>query len=137
MNVYIAGPFFNDAQIERVVNIEELLVSMGIEFFSPMRHGVLNVETQDKAQSIFDGNVSAMDKASTIIAIIDDRDTGTIWEMGYAYATEKDIITYTTQEHGLNIMLAKSVRAHCETILKLSFALNDPNYNRIYTKGLF
>ena len=39
-HVYLAGPFFNDNEIANIEYAEKILTSRGIEFFSPMRHGV-------------------------------------------------------------------------------------------------
>lgn len=50
-----------------------------------------------------------------MLACIDDFDAGTMWEMGYFYMLaqasgppKNRILAFSTQQHGLNIMLAQS-----------------------------
>lgn len=61
--------------------------------------------------------VAGVDDADVVVAIIDgdEVDSGTAWEMGYAYARGKPIIGVRTDyrpgaEHGVNIMLSRSCR---------------------------
>lgn len=127
MKVYIAGPFFNEQQLETVQKIEHILLRADIEFFSPRREGILLHMDKADAESMYDHifrkNVEQLHECDTIVAIIDDRDIGTIWEIGYAAALGKDIITYTAKEYGLNIMLAKCVRFHSKSFIQLESAL--------------
>ncbi len=59
--------------------------------------------------------VNGIDRADAVVAVVDgaEVDSGTAWEMGYAYAKKKPIIGLRTDfrpgaEHGLNIMLSRS-----------------------------
>lgn len=70
----------------------------------------------DKAYGIlFRQCVAGVDAADVVVAIIDgaEVDSGTAWEMGYAYARGKPVIGVRTDfrpgaEHGVNIMLSRS-----------------------------
>ena len=134
MHVYIAGPFFNPEQCSSISKIENLLSFLDISFFSPRSAGVLlDMNQEDKRKNydrIYQLNVDNIKKADTIVAVIDDRDIGTIWEIGYAAALGKDIITYTAYDYGLNIMLAKCVRYHAKDINQIKLALLNKRLKR-------
>ena len=131
--IYLAGPFFNDQQIETIELIENEFDKYGFDYFSPRKSsgGVishLSLEDRTKAsKKIYDKNVEEMMNANILFAIIDGRDTGTVYEMGYfkaltdhfKYKTKEasvDLqrysITFTNENFGLNIMLKESVDAH-------------------------
>mgnify|MGYP003114569066 FL=1 len=140
LRIYLAGPFFNDKQIATIEAIENEFDKYGFDYFSPRKSGGvishLSLEDRTKeSKKIYDSNVSEMIKANVIFAIVDGRDAGTVYEMGYfraltdhfKYKTEqgaKDLkrysVTYTNENFGLNIMLKESVDAHvvCEPDLR-------------------
>ena len=132
LKIYLAGPFFNDKQIATIEAIENEFDKYGFDYFSPRKSGgvISHLSPEDRtkeSKKIYDSNVSEMINANVIFAIVDGRDTGTVYEMGYfraltdhfKYKTEqssKDLkrysITYTNENFGLNIMLKESVDAH-------------------------
>ena len=69
-------------------------------------------------------NIDMVAQCDTMIAIIDDRDTGTVFEIGYASAMSKNIITYSSQGYGVNVMLAHAVFTHTQNLEELQQALN-------------
>jgi nucleoside 2-deoxyribosyltransferase len=129
---YIAGPLFNKEQTKVIKSIEELLDSREEEYFSPREYGVIADEpmTSERMKRIFDMNILMLDQAEALIAILDDRDTGTIFELGYFYATckhmlpGKRIITFSSQGYGINVMLKHAVEFHCNGLTELNEALN-------------
>lgn len=140
-NVYIAAPFFNEAEVETVKRIEGLLECMELKYFSPRTSGVLmdmdKKEAESKYDFIFRINIERLNWCDTVVAVIDNRDIGTIWEMGFAFANEKDIISYTAHDYGLNIMLAKSVRYHAKSTVELHKALSDISLTTSDYKNLY
>tara|TARA_R110001583_G_scaffold92879_1_gene235600 strand:+ start:328 stop:897 length:570 start_codon:yes stop_codon:yes gene_type:complete len=132
MKIYLAGPFFNEKQIETISAIEAEFDRYGLEYFSPRKSGgvISHLSLEDRTKEskrIYDSNVSAMIDANVLFAIVDGRDTGTVYEMGYFKALadhfkyKSDLsadehkrysITYTNENFGLNIMLKESVDAH-------------------------
>ncbi len=119
LKVYIAAPFFTEGQLDVVRKIELLLESKGIEFFSPRSEGTLKDMSAEERKvamgEVFRSNVDHMDWCTHCVAVIDDYDTGTVWEMGYLYATHKKLITFSAQYHGINVMLNESIEAHTIT----------------------
>ena len=132
LKTYLAGPFFNDKQVNFIQKIEDEFDKYGFDYFSPRKSGgvISHLSPEDRTKEskrIYDSNVSEMLDANVLFAIIDGRDTGTVYEMGYFKAlsdhlryksekAEKDLkrysITCTNENFGLNIMLKESVDAH-------------------------
>ena len=108
-NVYIASPFFNDAQIAGVERIEGILSRKGLDYFSPMRHGVEAPEgTTEWARGIFELDRSHIEKADAVVALYygSESDSGTAWECGYACARGIPVILVHMEENGdSNLML--------------------------------
>lgn len=106
--VYIASPFFNDVQLERVKFIEKELSDHGIEYFSPRSVQFYKEDGSFDGEKIFQNDVDQLNNADVIIALLDDKDMGTSFEIGYAHAKGKRIILVLFEEHisQTNIMLA-------------------------------
>ena len=107
---YLAGPFFNETQVN-LIKFMESLKCKEMLIFSPMTDGfVLKPDASAKdREEIFSSNTDAIDEAEFVLAIIDDFDPGTIWEMGYAYGLGIPILAYSdVPGRGLNVMLAGS-----------------------------
>ena len=141
MSIYIAGPFFNEKQICFIEDIENLFKVNRMPFYSPRSEGVLldlDEEARQKAKkAIYDTNVTRIKNCSIMVAVIDDRDTGTIWEMGYAAALGKPIISISNESYGLNVMLAESVQAHVKNLEDLYIAIVDPEFKGELLGGVF
>lgn len=128
--VYIAAPFFNPVQLAFVKRIENLLTENSINFFSPRLEGVVmnfkNMSKDEKhreTKRIYDANIEHINDCDYMIAVIDDHDTGTMFEIGYHSAlkatelesagySDRKIITTTDNNYGLNIMLMHGVTCH-------------------------
>ena len=138
--VYIAAPFFKPAQMELVRRIEDFLDECGIQFFSPRTSGTLIDMTEEERvvakTAIYDLNIEKIIESDLMIAVIDDFDTGTVFEMGYASALDKRIISISDQGHGLNVMLAESVQAHVTDFTKLEKAIYVRSYSGVEISGL-
>lgn len=128
MKVYIAAPFFNPQQLEVVQKIERQLDREYIKYYTPRVEGILkdmNPEAQRKSKSvIYNTNTAMMDACTHMIACIDDRDTGTIFEVGYFAGVQKDIVLYVNDTSKISVMLAEAAISLCDDIFKLKAALN-------------
>lgn len=109
---YIAGPFFNEKQIDVIKGIENAIENAGMTYFSPRLTGVVDSESSDATmEEIFAHDLEAIDRARCIIAVTDGKDMGTLFECGYAFATCVPIIYVALELNGkFNLMLAKSAR---------------------------
>lgn len=141
MKIYLASPFFTHEQLSAVRALETAMDLAEIDYYSPRSEGVLIDMTQkEKVQrkaAIYKLNIDNIKECDKMVAIIDDRDTGTIWEMGYATALGKDIITLSVKDYGLNVMIAESVRAHTLSIDDAIKCIKDENNKGTLIKDVF
>jgi nucleoside 2-deoxyribosyltransferase len=127
--VYLAAPFFNPRQVTIVEAIEASLDGLGISYYSPRREGVLSgmtvAERRAAVARIFDANVLNIKQAELVVAVIDDRDVGVAWEIGYAYGLmpRPAIVTYTEVGHGVNVMLQQCADGHVRGVDELADVL--------------
>lgn len=109
--VYFASPFFNEEQIEREERCKAKLRELGFEVWSPKENVIVNDSFSSEMRTkVFKDNIDNINDADIVFAITDGKDMGTIWEAGYAYASNKLIIYYceTLGNNKFNIMLAES-----------------------------
>tara|TARA_R110001583_G_scaffold7985_21_gene39046 strand:+ start:11427 stop:11876 length:450 start_codon:yes stop_codon:yes gene_type:complete len=123
--IYLAAGWFNPTQAAELTTLEEICDSREwIDLASPRRIFVCPPnapkETQD---ATFDGNLHHIKTADFLIVNTRDKDIGTIWEAGYAYANEVPIVYFC---QGLpagakfNLMLARSGVKVCTSFEELA-----------------
>ena len=71
---------------------------------------------QELRLAVFTDNVVNIDDSDLMLAVIDDRDSGVMFEIGYAYRASIPIVTYTSKNYGSNLMLAHSIIGHTKII---------------------
>lgn len=98
MKLYFAGPLFTTP--ERVWNAEVTagLRAAGNEVFLPQEN-----EPGLDAQGIFAADKAGIDWSDALIAIMDgpSPDSGTCWEVGYAFGTQKPSVLVRTDFRAL------------------------------------
>jgi len=110
MKAYIAGPFFNDEQTKRVELVKLSLQLVKISYYSPKDDCLYTPENDMTSEEVFEENAYQIKHCDFMVAITDDKDVGTMFEAGYAYANGVPIC-YIWFEHNdmkFNIMLAES-----------------------------
>lgn len=119
--IYLAAPFFNETQVQRVRDLEKLLEScdsVPIKVFSPSRDGMFvqpDASRSDRKLG-FDINVGTVEQCDAVVAILDDPDTGTHVELGMAYAMSKFVVGfYTTDKPKMNLMLSELLSARYQS----------------------
>lgn len=114
--VYIASPFFNEEELNFVKQIESTMDSIGMTYYSPRKDVILqDVPKEERlkmTKQVYDNNVNNIEECDVMIAVIDNRDVGTMFEMGYAAAMKKYIITVTNHDFAVNVMLKECTYAH-------------------------
>lgn len=109
IRVYLAGPFFNEEQIERINYLEDLLDNLGFDVFSPRQASLIKPgATKLDMIKTFEGNVSHIVEADFVLAVLDGNDSGTLFECGYAYEKVPVLYFNETRDKGPNLMLALS-----------------------------
>ena len=112
MKLYFAGPLFTTPERTWNAEVVAALRSAGHEIFLPQEQ-----EPGKDAAGIFATDVGGIDWADGLVAIMDgpDPDSGTCWEVGYAFGTKKSIVLVRTDSRDLagragtyNPMMAES-----------------------------
>ena len=167
--IYIAGPFFNLAQIDVIDAIEYLCSLHGFPYYSPRKHsGSADIPQEHRKDPkvwshVIESNKLQLDVCDLIIAVLDYKlpadtemcqvqwdlssghilsdaivkyaytveipDSGTVWEMGYAFALGKPILGYVSGEKpkALNLMLSHTMRGVVSGTDRLAYFLESYN----------
>jgi nucleoside 2-deoxyribosyltransferase len=136
MKVFIAGPLFSQAEREFNVRVEEELRKHGFETFLPQRDvgrldELLAKEGELAYRTIFNQDLKGLEQADAVVAILDgpDADSGTAFEVGYAFARGKPVIGLKTdmrvfaRAEEVNNMLAQGVKALAKNLDEVVSAL--------------
>lgn len=103
MEIYIAGPLFNEHERKFLEEVDSICREEGFQTFLPHRDveaPYLGDErsSSEVRESIFNQDVAGLEASGLMVALLDgqDVDSGTAWEIGYAYKLGKSIIGITT-----------------------------------------
>jgi nucleoside 2-deoxyribosyltransferase len=98
MKLYFAGPLFTTSERTWNAEVTSALRAAGHEVFLPQEQAPDN-----DAAGIFATDVGAIDWADGLVAIVDgpDPDSGTAWEVGYAFGTRKSVVLVRTDFRAL------------------------------------
>lgn len=115
--VYLAAPLFSAAEITFNREIANLLRERFFSVCLPQDSGDTHMgRSEEEQHTIFESNRKALDETDYVVAVIDgaDADSGTSWEMGYAYAKKIPVIALRTdfreigRNERVNLMLEQS-----------------------------
>ena len=115
--IYLAAPLFSEAEREFNAKIAGILREKKYAVHLPQEVGD-DSSTRAEAETgrIFEYNLKALDECDIVVAVVDgaDADSGTAWEIGYAYAVKKRVILLRTdfrrvgRSEAVNLMLEES-----------------------------
>ncbi|WP_287786023.1 nucleoside 2-deoxyribosyltransferase [Megamonas sp.] len=140
LNVYLAGPFFSENQIEIVKDLNKSLQKNETvsNIFVPMEHqmndGDLVEFTSPWAKAVAMNDYKNVRESDIVVAIVDfdgqDMDSGTAAEIGYAYAIGRPVFLYHAKNHDMMVNLmatevAKAYFTNLEEIEKYDFIKAD------------
>lgn len=100
--VYLAGPFFDLAQVWMVEHARADLRALGLNVFSPYHDIGLGA-----AEDVVAADLEHIQKADLVMAITDGLDAGTIYEIGYARALGKPVVVYSERHRGESLKMMK------------------------------
>lgn len=105
MKLYFAGPLFTTPERNWNAQVTAALRASGHEIFLPQEK-----EPGKDAPGIFATDVGGIDWAEGLVGIMDgpDPDSGTCWEVGYAYGMKKPIVLVRTDYGEYNLMLTQA-----------------------------
>lgn len=115
--VYLAGPFFDLAQVWMVEEARRNLVETGLKVFSPFHDIGLG-----SAQQVVQQDLDAIKASDLVFAIVDGLDAGTLYEIGYARALGIPVIVFSERESEESLKMAEG---------------SDCIVNRNYTTALY
>lgn len=98
--VYLAGPFFDLAQVWLVQQLCADLRDVGLSIFSPYHDIGLG-----SANDVVEKDIEGIRKSDLVLAITDGLDAGTIYEIGFARALNKPVIVYSERHHGESLKM--------------------------------
>ncbi len=119
MRVYFAAPLFSAAERDWNATLATALRAAGHEVYLPQEQ-----EMGRDAADIFAGDVGGIDWADGLVAIMDgsDPDSGTSWEVGYAYQKKPIVLVRTDMRRtgsggwGYNAMLSESATIRVDVV---------------------
>ena len=120
MRIYFAGPLFTSAERDWNAALASAIGAAGHEVFLPQEQ-----EPGKDAAGIFSTDVGGIDWANALVAIMDgsDPDSGTCWEVGYAYRKKPIVLVRTDMRRdqgsggsGYNPMLTESATIRIDAI---------------------
>lgn len=114
--VYLASPFFNETEVQRMEKVRDILRGKGLDVFVPNEHQNPEYEFGglEWRDATFKSDVKGIDEADLVVAVISNGnydDSGTAWECGYSYATGKPVIVVNLTGDTINLMIADSLHA--------------------------
>ncbi|QMU07508.1 nucleoside 2-deoxyribosyltransferase [Levilactobacillus suantsaii] len=119
-NIYLAGPFFDDEQLERIGRAEKALAAnpkVG-RVFSPRLNELRDVTmgTPEWCDRTFKMDIDQIDQADVVVALadfVDDQvDSGTAFEIGYAFHSQTPIVLLHEKDNNVNLMLAQGAQSY-------------------------
>ncbi len=130
--IYLAGPLFSHAELEYNLKLKDLLLKKGFSVFLPQEDAEDTTGEREKQnqERVFKKCVGGVDRSDLVVAVLDgvDVDSGTAWEIGYAYAKGKPVIGLRTDFRSLsdgivNLMVEMAIVALAkdeEELLKIT-----------------
>jgi nucleoside 2-deoxyribosyltransferase len=122
MLIYFAHPNFNSKQLtERNLILSTLnTISQDIKVIDPFEINI-DFDIKVEARKMFINNCNAISDANVIVANITEKDVGTAFEIGYAYAKDIKIILvdFNKIASQTNIMLSQGCNSYVRNIKDL------------------
>lgn len=139
MRVYLASPFFNEKELDILAQVEQILEDKNLTVFKPKDNQYTNLEagTNHWSLSTFNNDKKFIDWSDIVVAIYHGNysDSGTAWEIGYAYGTQKPVIVVQVGESS-NLMVHEGSHANV-TIEELKEYNFDTMPSKEYTGEMF
>jgi sugar/nucleoside kinase (ribokinase family) len=126
IRVYLAGPFFNDQEVQWVQRVENKLDGAGLQVLSPMKeNGIITGDmTIEHRLKIFESDIALLNKSDVVVALLDHDDPGTCFEIGHAYSLGIPVYGLKTLMDNLNNMIrfgCKGIFDDVEELIKVIY----------------
>lgn len=123
--IYLASGWFNPVQAEELTRLEQIFDERSdyFDLASPRRIFVCPPNAPKEVQDeTFEGNLHHIQTSDFLLVNTRDKDIGTIWEAGYAFAFNKPIVYFCAglpEGAKFNLMLARSGIKVCTSFEQL------------------
>lgn len=103
--IYLAAPFFDIGEFWLMEEVRRILSGERINVISPY-HDIGREEEYDDPEDMSENDLEALEDADGVLALIDNSDPGTNFELGYARSLGKPVVAYQHEpEKGRTTML--------------------------------
>lgn len=92
--IYISGPLFTPAERVYLEKIDEICQFLGLSTYLPHRDAGFGLAVGASVKQFFMKDLEMLIHSKHVVAVLNgpDVDSGTAWEIGYAYACKKPIL---------------------------------------------
>ena len=106
MKIFLSGPFFNGEEVDRIDRTKHALEALGCEVYSTShRNPPIDLGSRAQKSRRFKLLCKEIEKSDGLFAVLDGRDAGSIWEMGYASALGKPVVAFMEGEPFFSLMI--------------------------------
>ena len=114
--IYLASPFFNSEETNKLEIVKTILRDKGLDVFVPNEHQNPQLEfgSLEWRAATFKSDVDAIDNCDVMVAINcqgNYDDAGTMWEIGYAFAKGIPVVVFNNTGKTINLMIADSLHS--------------------------
>ncbi len=113
-DVYIAGPLFTPDERAYLERIDGMCREFGLTTHLPHRDSGFAMAQEEVAHRIFESDLKMLEHSQRVVAVLNgpDVDSGTAWELGFAYARDKELLGIREDNRGrqVNLMISCSLR---------------------------
>ena len=114
--IYLASPFFNSEETNKLEMVKTILRDKGLDVFVPNEHQNPQLEfgSLEWRAATFKSDVDAIDNCDVMVAINcqgNYDDAGTMWEIGYAFAKGIPVVLFNNTGKTINLMIADSLHS--------------------------
>ena len=135
--IYIAGPLYTSSERLLLEHIDAVCKQKSFTTYLPHRDAGLFIADESSTLPFFQRDRDELDNVLLVIAVLNgsDIDSGTSWEMGYAYGNDKPIIGFLDDIRvyeplkQLNLMITNSVTNVVNNLEQLATALDSLRNN--------
>ncbi|MGV0167583.1 nucleoside 2-deoxyribosyltransferase [Furfurilactobacillus sp. WILCCON 0119] len=122
-SIYLASPFFDEEQIDRVKRVEAALAANATigDVFSPRKSQFpeLTFGSPEWQETAYNHDLENLNGSDIVVAVSDftedSVDSGTAFEIGYAVAKGKQVVLLHEKDSLVNLMLAKGAVTYVTT----------------------
>ncbi|OPY28934.1 MAG: Nucleoside 2-deoxyribosyltransferase [Methanocella sp. PtaU1.Bin125] len=106
MKLFLSGPFFTAEEVARLDRVKSALEKAGFEVYSTYhRNSRIDLGSARAKKQRFTMLCKEIEESDGLFAVLDGRDPGTIWEIGYAFAAGKQVVAFWEKDPYFSLMI--------------------------------